>query len=270
MSSLDLHPEELLDRERQGSLDADARRRLDKHVDACRVCRFEQALGDDFQAERTPQTGDNALLERALATTFEEKTTGRKTLALKVAVAIALMAIAAAAAVAIDRTRREPLRALDTMLPAPPITLAPPAPKVEAPPISSAAPTSSAPDVSAAELFHRANAARRAGNAAEAARLYRLLQQRFPGSREAGASRLALARLLLDRLGDAAGALALFDQALASGGVLAEEALLGRAMALGRLGRTADERAAWETFLARYPNSVNAERARRRLDELRP
>ena len=124
---------------------------------------------------------------------------------------------------------------------------------------------------SAAELFARANGARRSGRYDEAVRTYRELARAHAGSREEVLSRVTLGDLLLTRLGDARGALASFDHYLASSpsGTLAEEALVGRALALGRLGRSSEERRAWEELLRRHPNSVHVARARRRLDALR-
>jgi hypothetical protein len=124
---------------------------------------------------------------------------------------------------------------------------------------------------SPAELFARANAARRRGETREAARLYRELQRAFPGSSEELVSRVTLGRWMLDRLNDPAGALARFDSYLANPvhTALREEALIGRALALGRLGRETEERGAWTAFLAAFPGSVYAERARGRLETLR-
>jgi hypothetical protein len=121
------------------------------------------------------------------------------------------------------------------------------------------------------ELFARANAARRAGQTREASRLYRQLQREFPGSSEELVSRVTLGRWMLDRLDDPSGALARFDSYLANPvhTALREEALIGRALALGRLGRQAEERGAWTAFLAAFPGSVYAERARGRLEILR-
>jgi len=81
---------------------------------------------------------------------------------------------------------------------------------------------------------------------------------------------VSLGRLLLDRRGDARGALREFDAYLraAPRGSLAQEALLGRALAQRRLGREDAERAAWEALLQRYPGSIHAPRARGRLTEL--
>jgi TolA-binding protein len=121
----------------------------------------------------------------------------------------------------------------------------------------------------ASEAFGRANEVRRAGSFELAATMYEELQERFPASREAQLSRVTLGRLLLDRLDQPERALAQFETYLASGaGNLAEEALIGRAAALERLGRAVEERQAWTELLTRYPSTAQAERARRRLAEL--
>lgn len=126
---------------------------------------------------------------------------------------------------------------------------------------------STAPD--AAELFSQANEARRHGDVPTALRRYALLQRRFPHSPEAALSRVALGRLYLDRLHDPARALAQFDAYVAAGNdELREEALVGRALALQRLGRADDERDAWRTLLQAYPSSLSADRAKGRLGEL--
>jgi len=113
--------------------------------------------------------------------------------------------------------------------------------------------------------------ARRRGDLAEAAKLYQKLQQQFPGSREETTSRVLLGRLLLDRGEDTPTALSLFTRYLAAtpNGTLAEEARLGKALSLMRLGRRSEERQAWQDLLAAHPNSVHAKRAETRLDELR-
>lgn len=116
--------------------------------------------------------------------------------------------------------------------------------------------------------FDQANSARRSGDHRHAAELYRALVERYPGTAEARASLVALGRMLLDD-GDATGALRSFDRYLnAGGGALAEDAMLGRALALRQLERPNDEAQVWSGLLRQYPQSGHAERARRRLLEL--
>jgi len=124
------------------------------------------------------------------------------------------------------------------------------------------------PPSSAAAIFSDAGDARRRGAYDEAIRLYGDLTQRYPHSTEALNAHAIVARILLDR-GDASGALGHFDAYLASGaGSLREEALVGRALALERLGRSSDEAAAWNALLDAYPQSVHAARARARMAAL--
>jgi hypothetical protein len=143
--------------------------------------------------------------------------------------------------------------------------------KAASPPPSSpdgvrTAPSSSPPTerLTAAELFSRANAARRVTDLTKAASLYAELEARFPEAPEAGLSKVSLGRLQLDQLSEPAKALEQFDSYLAKAGPLAEEAMVGRAQALGRLSRRTEERAAWAALLAKYPDSVWARTARER------
>jgi len=117
-------------------------------------------------------------------------------------------------------------------------------------------------------LFSQANAARRDADVPRAAALYHELERLHPAAPEALVSRVALGRLLLERAGDARGALAEFDGYLARAprGALAEEALFGKASALLRLGRTAEEQDTWRLLVERFPRSVYADRARARLE----
>ncbi|MBI5487259.1 MAG: hypothetical protein HY905_08000 [Deltaproteobacteria bacterium] len=166
-----------------------------------------------------------------------------------------------------------------TPRPAPDVTL-PPAPVVRSrvpvpgrpaePPAPQEVPDGLGPEPTPAQLLAQANELRRTGAYVDAAGLYRELQRRYPGTREELVSRVTLGRVLLERLDDAAGALAIFDGYLtaAPGGTLAEEAWVGRALALQRLDRTDEERAAWTTVLSLFPDSAHAERARRRLAEI--
>jgi anti-sigma factor RsiW len=118
---------------------------------------------------------------------------------------------------------------------------------------------------SAAKLFGEANQARRAGDIARASGLYHVLQEQFPGSAEADLSRVTLALLLLDG-GDAQGALSGFERYLAgSSRGLEAEALVGRARALGRLGRRDLEASAWQEVRRKYPRSIYGRQATDRL-----
>jgi len=122
--------------------------------------------------------------------------------------------------------------------------------------------------VSAAKLFAEANDARRSGDVGRASGLYHLLQDQFPGSAEAELSRVTLALLLLDN-GDAQAALSGFERYLAgSSRGLEAEALVGRARALGRLGRRALEVSAWQEVERKYPRSIYGRQATERLSAL--
>jgi hypothetical protein len=119
--------------------------------------------------------------------------------------------------------------------------------------------------MTASSLFHRANSARHEGRGGEAMRLYQLLRSEFPTSAEARLSLALAARMQLDsgRLGDA---VAGFDAYLATRDrALREQAIAGRALALGRLERTRDELSAWRDLLRDYPDSSYATLAAQRL-----
>lgn len=150
---------------------------------------------------------------------------------------------------------------------------APPRPSVSGSGAAAAHAEPPAAHATAAELFHDANAARRAGEIARAIELYKALLARHAGTPEAAASRVSLGRLLLDRQGDTAGALAQFDAYLegaSSDRSLAEEARLGRALVFQRQGNQVEERRAWKELLDRHPDSLHAARARERLAALAP
>jgi TolA-binding protein len=117
-------------------------------------------------------------------------------------------------------------------------------------------------------LFHAANQARRSGDDERAIALYRSLEAQFPKSEEGRLSHATLGRLMLDR-GDPKLALADFDEYLSHGSAaLGEEALVGRALALGKLEQSGAEAAAWREVLRRFPKSVHARLARTRLAAL--
>ena len=147
-----------------------------------------------------------------------------------------------------------------------PVSLKPPSPASGSGDVASAKDEPAAKEpASAAKLFGEANQARRAGDVGRASGLYHLLQDQFPGSPEAELSRVTLALLLLDN-GDAQGALSGFERYLAgSSRGLEAEALVGRARALGRLGRREHEAAAWREVQRKYGRSIYGRQASERL-----
>ena len=122
----------------------------------------------------------------------------------------------------------------------------------------------------AAALFERANVARRQRHTTDASALYGELRSRYPSSAEARLALGLVARMELDR-GHASAALADYNAYLATGSPgLREEALAGRALALGRLGQTEEERQTWSQLLTAYPQSSYARLASRRLAQDNP
>lgn len=120
-------------------------------------------------------------------------------------------------------------------------------------------------EMGAAELLSTEGDARRQGDYERVVSLHRQLLSRYPGSREAQVSRATVGRLLLDR-GNPADALTSFDSYLGGGaGSLEEEALVGRATALERLGRRDEAARAWGDVLAAFPEGPYAAHARTRL-----
>jgi hypothetical protein len=318
--SVDLHPEDLLDRARRGEATPEELHRLRVHLSACAACRYEHVLADDCARAAAPAAGaeqadddaqllsrvrreaSRAVRQRSGAVASRARGPRRATRVVFAAVALLLFAGTFAAATTVVRRvwRRgpeiepiaretKPARVRHKVASSPavaasgdedaapadvalenPALVIPESPKPSAPPAHHARAVA-AESESPGDLFARANAARREGRTRDASRLYRQLQREFPGSSEELVSRVTLGRWMLDRLNDPAGALARFDSYLANPvhTALREEALIGRALALGRLGRETEERSAWAAFLAAFPGSVYAERARGRLEALR-
>jgi TolA-binding protein len=304
--SVDVHPEDLLDHERGGTITKDELARLDAHTTVCAPCAVARSAVRDFEVERRSQPGDAALINRISNVALQVAslpvpTSGyRSSFKLSAprrtrrawAVAGVLLFAATGATASFWSVRHAIVSRLLVKVPSqapvpaaeprtshvqklsnpprveftlPPVDVAPvPPSKTSAP---KTRPAEEAQTTTPEQLYAAANEARR-HDPAEAMRLYHQLQQQFPGTREEVNSRFTLGRLLLDRGEDPAQALALFTRYLAANGTLAEEARLGRATALGRLGRTQEERQAWQELLSFHPNSIHAERARRRLDEL--
>lgn len=180
---------------------------------------------------------------------------------------------------ALQRPRSEAVQPAPSLASSPEPTSS--APSAEATPAPSSAPATRErarseladqgpvlPPATASTLFDEARLAREHGDYVGAVELYQRLLSLFPSSPQALTTQAVLGRLLLDR-GAPAQALAHFDAYLASGATtLSEEAALGRALSLGRLGRTSEEAAAWQHLLRAYPGSLYAPRARERLGSL--
>jgi len=109
------------------------------------------------------------------------------------------------------------------------------------------------------ELLATADAARLAGHPREAAQALDALRTRFRHDARAGLAAFELGRLRLDALGDPAGALAAFDDAivLAPRAGFREDAEARRVEALDRMNDTRCP-AARQAFLARYPHGLHA------------
>lgn len=285
-------PDELLVHTRSGALSQHDRVRLESHLAGCAACRSLLQVGQDFDEILGAQAGDDQIGAR-IAASFMKR---RASKARPVLVATALLGSVAVAA-ATPQVREAVQTALFTSsasalpvraraappTPAPAIRAraprnadasarAPVAAPAAGSPSPAVTPTSSAllnvapePRESAAELFARANARRSSGEAREARRIYRELQQRFPGSKEALVSHVSLGRL--EANGSPSAALRHFEAYLvqAPRGALAEEALFGRATAYEALGRAAEARATWRQLLQRFPASIYAKRARARV-----
>jgi tetratricopeptide (TPR) repeat protein len=278
MTAVDLHPEDLLDKLHARRLSELERARLDEHLRGCEACSFEIAVAGDLDDEEHPIEDADALVLGAIGRSAAK----RRISWWLPALAAALVAGSAAAqwiagappsgvAMADGSAEAPPaeVKVLDQRSAPPALGDAPPAdPILDAPPAS--APIAVDPGdgerPSAATLFQRGNEARRAGRRDEALRFYRILQQRFPSSPEAQLSLQMAARMELDDAPHRA--LEGYDRYLDEEGRLGEEALVGRATALARLGRDAEEAAMWRELLALHPRSIHAARARARLAEI--
>jgi len=301
VTTLDLHPEVMLDAARRGTLSARGEADLRAHLGRCVACRLTLALPDDLRAEAAPTSADAALVALMVrgAMAGEPRAVYAGRAGRRVAVAAALLLVGAGAGTAVwasrDTLARRFLPEIIELVHArgaavaPPATTAsvarPPAPVVvEEPPALAPAPEAVGPagekrahvvravraETSAEALFADANRARREGDDAGALRGYAALRRAYPGTRQEVTARVVVGQLRLGH-GEARDALASFDSYLAAGsdGALAEEARVGRALALMRLGRHDEEREAWTTLLRLYPDSVQGPRARDRLAQLR-
>lgn len=139
--------------------------------------------------------------------------------------------------------------------PAPEALAAAPTAAPTAPPVERIAPPSPGPR----ELLETANAARVAGRTRDAAQAFDALRKGYRGDPRAGLAAFELGRLRLDALGDPAGAVEAFGDAMAlsPGAGFREDAEARRVEALDRMhdGRCP---AARQAYLARYPGGLHA------------
>ena len=120
----------------------------------------------------------------------------------------------------------------------------------------------------ASALFARASELRLNGQGLAAIAQFERIQKLHPNSRESQISHLVVGRLWLDN-GRPELAAPEFARYFKSGGAANEEALVGHATALRRMGRSAEEVADWKRLLEKHPGSVYAAEARKRLDALK-
>lgn len=144
-----------------------------------------------------------------------------------------------------------------------------PTPTREGAPLAASAAISLSPVQEAAivDELSAANDLRRKAQwqAAEAA--YRDVAAHYPRAPEAAVAQLAAAELRLEHLGDATGALRLY-QSVPRACALGVEALFGVSRAYRALGDGAAEASALRSLLEAYPTSLQADSARERLKQL--
>jgi hypothetical protein len=295
---VDLHPENLLDREIRGELDGAERQRLQAHLALCPTCRLERQLRADFALElsRDSTPPGIASLVDSLARRSTEPPAPVAVPLRKRRVRIVLLTAAATLTVvagalasteagrravgpwlgreaAVTPNRERPSWAIHAPMrvPSAAVGLDASPGEVEAHAVVEHAPApravaGAASADSPGRLFGAEAEARRRGDAARLLELHAQLIARYPQTREAQVSRMMVARMLLDR-GDAAGALSGFDAYLRAGsGDLREDALAGRATALDRLGRTEEGRRGWMALLDQFPNTAYGAHARARVE----
>ena len=141
---------------------------------------------------------------------------------------------------------------------------------VPAPPvIAQAPPVADVDPALAAQLLQQARAQRTDRAWSDAAATYRQLTDEFPDTPEARSSWVSLGTIQLDHLGQPGQALHCFDTYLAASpaGALAQEATFERARALRTMGNRQEEIAAWQTFLHRFPDALEAPLARQYMEQ---
>lgn len=145
--------------------------------------------------------------------------------------------------------------------PVPPNTAeAPPADASVAPETAPSSAGRAPHEAGARELLDLGNAARRAGDAAGAARAYEQLLMLHPTDGRAGLAAFELGRLRMDRLGDVPGAIQALQKAvlMAPGAGFREDAMARLVEAYARAGQSERCRSAQRAYLSSYPSGVHA------------
>jgi hypothetical protein len=297
-------PEDLSVRARQGALSEAERPALERALAASQTLAVAHRVGMDFDHISLVRSGDDELVARLADLTLDSLrprarfALARPRLLLGLAAALTLAGSAAAwhGAALLRSAPPAPSIAAPTPKPVsaahvarvqtpqgvkPPVAVAllpEPAPVVVALPAASAGSaitTDSAGATAtlphsledAAGLFREAAAARRSSNFGRARQLYLRLESDFPGSAEAQLAPVSLGKVLL-LMGRAAEAERQFSLYSSVGGALSEEALVGQAQSLARLGRVSDEQNVWQRLLRDFPRSLYAGEANQRLSAL--
>jgi tetratricopeptide (TPR) repeat protein len=262
------HPEAALDLALDGTLPAAQRQELNLHLAVCAACAAQVAAAQRVRQTLAEQPRDEELdrqaVERAMTGLFPPRFARlryRQAFRLGFALAVVLL-VSGMAGATLWRLHRP--ASVPLLLPEPSDeTRAGLSAPVQAEPSLVAEPV----PPSAAALFAQALALRGEGKVGAAIATHLRLQHLYPTARETRLSFALAGRLLLDR-GSPEQALAQFNQYLAQPGDVAEEALVGRATALGHLGRSVAEAEAWREVIERHPGSIYANHAKRRLAAL--
>jgi TolA-binding protein len=290
-----IEPEDLSVRARRDSLSEVEREAFARAVTASQMLAVAHRVGTDFDRIGVARSGDDELVSRVADAAMKisrapnRAAFRRQRLFFVLAAALTLAGSAAAWRGAFLRrapsvqsasSHASSVAANAPSLAPPAAVLAAPSPDgVRTPPSDSAIVSSSAPDPAhaaepvshavsdAAGLFREATAARHAADFGRARGLYLRLESEFPASPEAQLAHVSLGKVLLS-MGRASEAEQQFAVYLRADGGLTEEALVGRAQSLARLGRGDDERRVWETLVREFPTSVYAAQARGRLSSL--
>jgi hypothetical protein len=297
-------PEDLSVRARHGSLSETERPALERALASNQALAVAHQVGTDFDRIGLVRSGDDELVARLADLTLQSArprsrvALGRRRLFLALAAALTLAGTAAAWHGAALLRSAAPAPSLAAPVPKPasalhvtasetqqdakspeqaaalpesaPVAAALPSAGVEvASPADSARGNASSPRSAedAAALFRQAASARRSSDFGRARLLYLRLESDFPASAEAQLARVSLGKVLL-LMGRAAEAEQQFALYSSSGGALSEEALVGQAQSLARLGRASDELKVWQRLLHDFPRSVYAGEANQRLSAL--